>query len=92
MGARFVDYWENLTEMPKEGPFVACRGPLGATMTRVEQVPNQEGVGCPVVIHRATREFAKGHGLGRGHACASALNGAYRRGELVWRDGAIVPR
>lgn len=88
MGARFVDYWENLKAMPEEGPFVACGGPVG--------VRSPLGIGCPVVVHPSTRDFAERHKYGRGHACASALNDAFKRGELVWRieDGldVIVPR
>jgi hypothetical protein len=62
--AQEVGYFENLTEMPKGGPFVVCR--LLNGRHAVEVAP-ERGAGCPTVPAIYVANTLEAHGLGRGN-------------------------
>lgn len=92
MTAKRIDYWTDLEEMPEEGPFVVCGGPIGASTPRIEQAPGPSGRGCPVALHKAMRSYMEEHKIPRGLAGASLLNEHYREGRFQWDGVSLVPK
>lgn len=91
MSARHVGYWEDLKEMPEEGPFVVCGGPVGASVPRIEHARGPEGVGSPVMLDMSVYKFMERHKIPRGYAGASKLNELYRQGCFRWEGLALLP-
>lgn len=93
IGAARVSYWADLEEMPPQGPFIICGGPVGAEVGRIEQVRSPEGRGCPVVLHPKMRAFMKKNNISRGYAGACKLNELYHKGVFEWDDNySIIPK
>ena len=90
--AKIIGYWDNLKEMPKEGPFVLCNGPVGASVPRIEQVRGEDGVGCPIGLDMEMYEYIKTHNIPRGYEGACQLNERYFAGEFEWRGAFLCPK
>jgi hypothetical protein len=89
--APIVDYWRDLSEMPKNGPFLCTGAPLGGGPLRIEHARGPTGVGCPQVPCPELRAFMTARGIPRGLEGATMLNKLFAEGELVWDGVAIKP-
>ena len=90
-GAKIIGYWDDLDEMPEEGPFVCCGGPVGANVPRIEQVKTPEGAGTPQIMDMSVYRYMEANGIPRGYVGACRLNELFNEGKLVWEGDKIVP-
>ena len=91
--AKVVGYWTDLKEMPEDGPFIVCGGPVGASVPRVEHARGPSGIGCPVTFDFRMYKYIEENDLpNRGHECADKLNALYHSGEFEWEGNNLVPK
>jgi hypothetical protein len=86
--AKEVGYFEDLTAMPDDGPFVVCR--LRGGLRYAVEIAPRSGHGCPTVPSEYVNGVLEQAGMGRGnfpdpkptHAAADYLNALARDGDL----------
>lgn len=84
--AKIVGYWDDLKEIPKEGPFVVC------SMRGIVHVRGQGGIGCPVTMSTPMYRYIEAHNIPRGYEGACRLNQLYEAGEFEWCRDKLYPK